>query len=170
MESRRFEELGRGWADTAHTTDCGPASAASSVSDDSGGGWADTAHATELQLADMKGEGRFIHRGHRCSQMKEKTGRGRESCLGLVPICGNPAAHLWIKLRSSPPGSELLLRPAPPWISGTGVQRPRLFCVSCAFLRLKTPPSPPQFVIGKRVSERCDEATEFSDALESSLS
>ena len=35
MESRRVEETGRGWADTAHTT--------------------------ELQLADMKGEGMRIY-------------------------------------------------------------------------------------------------------------
>ena len=35
MESRRFEEMGRGWADTAH--------------------------ATELQVANMKGEGMRIY-------------------------------------------------------------------------------------------------------------
>ncbi len=38
MESRRFEEMGRGWADTAH--------------------------ATELQRADMKGEGMRIYDGN----------------------------------------------------------------------------------------------------------
>ncbi len=58
MDSRRFEERGRGWADTAHTTELQlafPRTVSMFCSvvriGRSGRGWADTAHATELQLA-----------------------------------------------------------------------------------------------------------------------
>ncbi len=49
MESRLFEEVGRGWADTAHTTEQQPGFCSVVRIGRSGRGWADTAHATELQ-------------------------------------------------------------------------------------------------------------------------
>ncbi len=71
MESLLFEEVGRGWADTAHATELQPSFCSVVRIERSGRGWADTAHTTELQPG----------------------------------FC-------------------------------SGVQRPRLFCVSCAFSRL----------------------------------
>ena len=75
-----------------------------------------TAECTE----NADGEGRFIHRCHRCSQMEPE-----KKILSLsVPsvICVH-RCPLWIKLRRFPPGFEFLLRPAPSVPSA--VKRPR---------------------------------------------
>ncbi len=135
MESHRFEAMGKGWADTAHTTDYSPASVASSVSDDSGPdpfcrsdifvlhivvetpappflgpalkqNRQSSVAPSFLRLLRLfaakpgparsrSGEGVFIHRCHRFTQMKEKTGRGQE-------IVSWPGPHLWMTSRSCP--------------------------------------------------------------------
>ena len=53
-------------------------------------------------------------------------GRGRKSCLGLVPICGNPAAHLWMTSRSCPIRQDGLKSPSLFWNSAREVQSPAI--------------------------------------------
>ncbi len=107
MGSRRFEEMGRGWADTAHTTELQSGFCSVVRNGRSGQGWADTAHATELQsgfcsvvrigrsgrgcadtahstelrLADMKGGGGFYPQ---MTQMFTDEGEDREGAGNRV--------------------------------------------------------------------------------------
>ena len=74
MESRGFEEMGRGW------------------------GWADTAHATELQPGFCSvvrigrfGPGPVLPNGYLCPDISVET-QGRQGALqtGLLPIAAGP--------------------------------------------------------------------------------
>ena len=78
MESRRFEEMGRGWADTAHTTELQLASVASSVSDDSGG---DAPIRRTLQKATQRHDGRTAGTGFSRKKAQE-TQKRRDSLRG----------------------------------------------------------------------------------------
>ena len=109
----RTGRSGRGWADTAHATEL--QSGFCSVVRIGRSGRGSSAAPSFLRLLRFfaakpgparfrSGEGVFIHRCHRCSQMREKTGRGQE-------IVSWPGPHLWTSCSPSVDDLPVLSNP-----------------------------------------------------------